>query len=848
MAEGVGRAAPRPALMPLVIGVVGVGVVLTAAAAWSALTGDPPDPWRPLVAFLLISAGWRLQCSVRVGGDRVVFFWGDAALVLSVGLVSPVLLVAVTAPAVGLALGLLPGRQPPLKAAYNSATAVIASTAAVGALTAVGATPLRLDSVRDLLGLGLAAVVYVVLSDLTTSAVIAAHSGRRFWDVQGEGRLIQAVSLVGNLAGAAAIWTTVALDPRLAVVAALAVLGTQQGYLGLRRVQHERRRRHELALAVSRLTGADGADPHDVARDPAQGHEDGTGCEETIALRRAADLAVELFSADAVEIEVAVPGSDRTWLYRRQLRPVEKEESGFGDAVETRLEADATAPLGSERINIGELRLSFAGAVRSTGLDDREQGDLAAFAAAVPAALQAAHRHATERRLRAHAEHQARHDTLTGLANRRRLLDEVTRRLGIVGTDTRLTLLEVTGLRELARTVGHAAVDRLIVQVAERLTAATEDDELVARLDAGRFAVVGGATGSAAERLRLALAGPLLLSSGAVAVTTAVGTAAAQAPVDPAELLRRAEVALAAAHSSPSRTTAYEQTVDVESVPRMMLVTRLRSSLQAGALGMGYELARDLVNRAPTSLETVPVWEDRQLGSFDADDLLDLANADVAGLHVAYVDWLLTTVLEDCHGWSGRGASLPVAVRLPRRALLDPTLPTLPTLVARHLAAAAVPADRLIVCVDDAMAAAALLDITGVVSALADLGVQIAVDRLTVLEHVPQLPVSQLRLPAETTALVLSSPRAAALVEGTVATAARLGLQTTARGVDSEALANALRNMGCGAGQGGHIAAAMDAATAGRYVWAAGVTSEAMHPPADVVVLARRRQHRRMVP
>ena len=471
------------------------------------------------------------------------------------------------------------------------------------------------------------------------------------------------------------------------------------------------------------------------------------------------------------------------------------------------------APLGSDDSSMGELRLAFAGAVRSKGLDEREQGDLAAFAAAVPAALQVAHRHATERRLRARAEHQARHDSLTGLANRRRLLDEATCRLGSIGRDVRLTMLEVTGLRELARTVGHAPVDRLMLQVAERLTAVADDDELVARLDAGRFAVLGG-TADAAQRLRQALVGPLVLSSGAVAVTTVIGGAVAQAPIDADELLRRAEVALAAAYSSPSRITAYEQTVDVESVPRMMLVTRLRTALQVGTLQMGYQLARDLVNRAPTSLEAVPAWDDPQLGSMDADDLLDLANADVAGLHAAYVDWLLATVLKDCHDWSERAESLQVAVRLPRRALLDPTLPVL---VARHLSVAAVPADRLIVSVDDAMAAAALLDVSGVVRALADLGVQIAVDRLTVLEHLPQLPVSQLRIPAEMTALVPTSPRAAALVEGTVATAARLGLQTTARGVDSEALASVLRNMGCCAGQGEHIAATMDAVHAGRY-------------------------------
>lgn len=847
MAEGMSRAARRPALMPLVCGVIGLGAVVAGVSAVSLVAGDSTLSWRLMLAFLLIVAGWRLQCSVRVGGDRVVFFWGDAALVLSAGLIGPAWLIVVTAPAVGLALGVLPGRQPPVKAAYNSAAAVISSATAVGALTVVGATPLQLDSIRDVIGLGIAAVAYVVVSDLTTSAVVARHTGRPFWEVQGEGRLIQLVSLVGNLGGAAAVWITVALDPRLAVVAALAVLGAQQGYLGLRRVQHERRRRHELALAVSRLTAADAAPSDDLTFSAAAAaNGDDMRCAESGVLRQAAGLALELFGADAVEIEVAVvDGPGLTWLYRRHLKPGADEEVGFGDATGQRLAADAVAPLGSGENGIGELRLGFVGAVRSKGLDEREQGDLAAFAAAIPAALLVAHRHTQERRLRARAEYQAHHDSLTGLANRRQLLDVAAHRLGGAEVDVRLTMLEVTGLRELARTVGHAAVDRLLVQVAQRITGAAENGELVARIDTGRFALLGITdTGSAAERLRQALSDPLVLSSGAVAVTTAIGGAAAPAPVGADELLRRAEVALAAAHSAPDRIAAYEQTVDVESLPRMMLVTRLRDGLRAGALEMAYRPARDLVSRAPTSVEAVPVWKDPQLGSFDTDDLLELASADVSGLHAAYVDWLLTTVLADCHRWAVRGAGMPVAVRLPRRSLLDPTLPSL---VARHLSAAAVPADRLIVSVDDAMATATPMDVTGVVSGLADLGVVIAVDRLSLLEHLPLLPVDQLRLPAEVTSLVLTSPRAAALVEGTIATASRLGLQTTARGVDSEALATALRDMGCCAGQGDHIAIAMDGEQTGRYVWAAGVASEALHSPADVVVLARRRQRRQLM-
>lgn len=859
MPEAGSNVVARPGVVPLIGAVIGAAVVALVAATWQLSSVELPEWWRPLVAAIVIAAGWQLQCSVRVGGDRVVFFWGDAAMVLATGLVGPAWMVILTAPAVAVALGLLPGKQQPVKAVYNTATAVLASAAGVAALAVVGATPLRLDSTRDVLGLGLAAVVYIVVCDLATSAVIARHTGRRFVEVQREDRLLQVVSLLGNLAGAAAVWLTVATDPRLVVVAVLAVLGMQQGYVGLRRAQQERRRRQELAVAVSGLADANcSLADESIHALVSQAGGDDVRAAETIVLRRAAELAGELFAADVVEIELTTAEDEtpdsaaravsmRTWLYRRWVRATDRTEVvGYRDAVQPGPVADAVANLVTDGTAGGQLRLAFTTTVASVGLDEREQADLATFAAAVPAAVQVARRQAVERRLRADAEHQARHDALTGLANRRRLLDDAAIALAADASRVELTLLEVTGLRELAGTVGHAAADRLVTMVADRIAAAAGERDLAARLDGGRFALLStaapGTDSMAADRLRAVLAAPVELPSGAVALTTVAGMAVAPTDGDAAELLRRADVALATAHNTPSRLACYEPAIDVESVPRMMLVTGLLEALRAGQLHVGYQLARDLVTGEPTSVEAVPSWVDSASGSCTADDLLDLVGADVPGLQAAYLDWLLSTVLTDRHSWGRQGVGVPVAVRLPRRSLLDPALPGL---VSAALADAEVPAGQLIVSVDDALPTATLLDVTDVVTTLAGRGVQIAVDRLSMIEQIPTLPVDQLRLPADLVSQVASNARAAALVAGTIATATRLGLHTTARGVDTEAHANALRDMGCSAGQGEHVAVIVGGVKAGRYLWATGLLSEALHPAADVVVLARQRERRR---
>ena len=872
---------------------VGIAVALAAgsvaAAAWLAGSATPPQAWwRPLAAVVVIAAGWRLHCSVRVGGDRVEFFWGDAAMVLATGLVTPAWLVVLTAPAVTISLGLLPGRQQPIKATYNTAMAVCASTAAMLVLAATGATPRHLDSVRDVLGLGLAALVYVLICDLAVSAVIAVHTGRRFVDVRREGPLLQVVSLLGNLAGAAAVWLTAAVDPRLLPIAVLAVLGTQQGYTGLRRAQHERHRRHELAAAVSRLTEATGSPLLSGARAAvlAAGGDDLLAAEAPV-LRRAAELAGELFGAVTVEIELFTESADpadlsprrRSWLYRHTLRAAEPGVFGTSTALPPGPKPDAVADIASTAERFGQLRLAFGTSVASSGLDEREQADLATFAAAVPAALQVARRQAAEQRLRAEAEHTATHDPLTGLPNRQHLLDVTARALARVasggtlvatgGTDAdadadadagarararvrvrvELTLVEVTGLRELASAVGHAAADRLIVGVAERLAGAATGSVLTARLDGGCFAVltadrsIGAAAGpDTALRLRRLLAAPIRLPSGPVTLTTVTATATGRGADDADELLRQAEVTLAVAHRTRSRSATYDQAADVESTPRMMLVGALAEALRAGTLDVCYQLARDLVTGKPASVEAQPCWTSPTHGHFTADDLLDLVSVDVPGLQAAYLSWLLPTVLGDQHGWVRQGVGAPVAIRLPLRCLLDPALPDR---VAGALADAAVPADQLVICVDDALPTAAFLDVTEVASAIADLGVRIAVDRLSVLEQLPTLPVHELRLAADLVSEVSTSHRAAALVAGAIATAASLGLHTTARGVESDAQAGILRDMGCSAGQGDHVALTVDGVRAGRYLWATGLLSDALHPNAEVVVLARQRDRRR---
>jgi diguanylate cyclase (GGDEF)-like protein len=176
------------------------------------------------------------------------------------------------------------------------------------------------------------------------------------------------------------------------------------------------------------------------------------------------------------------------------------------------------------------------------------------FASQAGAALRNAQVHA---RLQAHKEqlaHEAMHDALTDLPNRRRFHDELERtcaRGGHAGDLIGVLFCDLDGFKAVNDELGHDAGNDLLVEVARRLRGCVRPGDLVARLGGDEFTVVLTRLSSTApaievaERIAEALAEPFLLPAGAVRVSASIGIAVAGGPAaDPADLVRRADVAM----------------------------------------------------------------------------------------------------------------------------------------------------------------------------------------------------------------------------------------------------------------------------------------------------------------
>jgi diguanylate cyclase (GGDEF)-like protein len=149
-----------------------------------------------------------------------------------------------------------------------------------------------------------------------------------------------------------------------------------------------------------------------------------------------------------------------------------------------------------------------------------------------------------------HRMYQAFHDSLTGLASRRLFLDQLTKQLGS-GVPAALLFVDLDRFKAVNDTLGHAAGDELLTITAQRLKSQLRDTDVAARFGGDEFAVLlnGVAAvadaGRVAERVLRVLGEPMCISGRQMRVNASIGIAlSTPGGTDPAELLRRADIAM----------------------------------------------------------------------------------------------------------------------------------------------------------------------------------------------------------------------------------------------------------------------------------------------------------------
>jgi diguanylate cyclase (GGDEF)-like protein len=402
----------------------------------------------------------------------------------------------------------------------------------------------------------------------------------------------------------------------------------------------------------------------------------------------------------------------------------------------------------------------------------------------------------------------ARHDGLTGLPNRVQLQERLAADLEEArgnGATVALLLLDIDDFGEVNDTLGHPQGDALLCEVARRLRAAAQRDELVARFGGDEFGVVTPHAGDVdeaerlAHRLRDALASPARIHGVDLDVRATVGIAMYPRDGDTAELLLvRASMAEHSAKEDGRTAAAYDHRRDDHSPQRLALAAELRHGIEAGELELAYQPKLDLHNGGIRGVEALVRWRHPSRGVLMPGEFIGLAER--TGLVRALTHWTLRAATEQQERWAGAGLGLGVAVNISARALT----PDLPAVLAGL--AAAHPGTRLEIELTETMLLGGTEETMAILDALAALGLRLAIDDFgtgySSLAYLKRLPVHEIKIDRGFVTRMDADVEDRAIVLAILDLARRLGLEVVAEGIETEAVLKELRALGCRYAQG----------------------------------------------
>jgi diguanylate cyclase len=403
----------------------------------------------------------------------------------------------------------------------------------------------------------------------------------------------------------------------------------------------------------------------------------------------------------------------------------------------------------------------------------------------------------------------AMQDDLTGLANRRRFVQELSAALAI--GRPQVALLDLDNFKTVNDRLGHFVGDRLLTVLAGRLITDLPAGVLVARMGGDEFAVlVPDADATRANEVVGLLAGalrrPIPAFEHELLVSASIGVSDSDGADDAVEVLRRADVAMYAAkeHGEPLRR--YSAELDKEATEQARIGAELRTALDAGQFRLVYQPIVALPTGRMIAVETLVRWHHPEHGLVGPVDFIPAAERN--GLIVELGAWILRTACLQAALWRaehGADALEKISVNVSARQLAEPDLVEM---VAAALADSGLPATCLTIEVTET----AVFDTekaVDVLNELHDLGVRIALDDFgtgqSSLSLLQTMPADVLKVDKSFVDNVTMAGRHAVIATALIQIANGLGLAAVAEGVETAEQAAELYRLGYRLAQGYHF-------------------------------------------
>src|SRR4051794_36617549 len=402
--------------------------------------------------------------------------------------------------------------------------------------------------------------------------------------------------------------------------------------------------------------------------------------------------------------------------------------------------------------------------------------------------------------------HQAFHDGLTGLANRALYVDRVTHALDLHRRDDRplsICFLDLDGFKTVNDTLGHAAGDELLVQVAQRFASVLSSADTLARFGGDEFAVLLEDSPdplAVAEALLAVLAEPFALAGGPATVSVSIGVARVRRydttpSVD--ELLTRADLAMyAVKRRGKCGVLLHSAALVLEDGDDIGLTAQLSSALRCGEVGVVFQPIVELATGRTHTLEALARWSPE--GRPVAPELF-VPLAERAGLHHELFAMVLEEALSHLSDWSPQ---LRVAVNVSPSQLQPGLVAVVSGALVRH----GIEGNRLVLELTESQGVADTVGARRVCEELRGLGVRLSIDDFgtgtSTLTRLRDLPIDEVKIDRSFVSCVDRDADSLRFVRAVLAFAEELGLIVIAEGVETLEERDTLARLGCHLAQG----------------------------------------------
>ena len=434
-------------------------------------------------------------------------------------------------------------------------------------------------------------------------------------------------------------------------------------------------------------------------------------------------------------------------------------------------------------------------------------------------------RRQTEQRI----EFLAYHDPLTGLPNRVLLEDRLEQAIAQAERkhdSLALVFMDLDNFKKINDSLGHAAGDALLREVAQRLKQCVRDTDTISRQGGDEFVLIlGGLHGSEGclpvlTKVMERLQEPYVCEGNELSTSVSLGVALYPQDGDSFDILRKkADMAMYRAKEAGRNTYRFfDEAMDDEAVEHLLMRSGLRRAIERGEFVLHYQPQVDIASGRVIGAEALLRWEHPEFGLVYPDRFIPVAED--SGLIVPIGTWVIQEACQQAMRWQQAG--LPKLVMAVNLSAVQFRHGAIENTVAQALADSKLMPALLELELTESILLQDAEQVTAAVQRLKWLGVQLAIDDFgtgySSLSYLKRFDIDKLKIDRSFVRDLATDADDAAIVRAIIQMARSLGLKVIAEGVETAELLQLLRGFGCDEAQGYHYARPMPAADFALYL------------------------------